>query len=87
MSIQTNKKKVIMKKKKKEKMIKIQQSKIDERNKRENLFKRCQITNNFFIFFGVWSKGTGVNVGCIPKKLMYQPSLLGESVMDVKAIG
>ena len=31
--------------------------------------------------------GTCVNVGCIPKKLMHQGSLLGESFSDAKAFG
>jgi len=31
--------------------------------------------------------GTCVNVGCIPKKLMHQAALLGESVKDAKSFG
>ena len=31
--------------------------------------------------------GTCVNVGCIPKKLMHQATLLGESLHDAKAFG
>lgn len=31
--------------------------------------------------------GTCVNVGCIPKKLMHQSALLGESIHDAKAYG
>jgi thioredoxin/glutathione reductase (selenoprotein) len=31
--------------------------------------------------------GTCVNVGCIPKKLMHQAALLGESIHDAKAYG
>jgi thioredoxin/glutathione reductase (selenoprotein) len=31
--------------------------------------------------------GTCVNVGCIPKKLMHQAALLGESIHDAKAFG
>lgn len=31
--------------------------------------------------------GTCVNVGCIPKKLFHQASLLGESIQDAKAYG
>jgi len=31
--------------------------------------------------------GTCVNVGCIPKKLMHQASLLGESVHEAAAYG
>lgn len=31
--------------------------------------------------------GTCVNVGCIPKKLMHQASLLGEAVHDAAAFG
>ena len=31
--------------------------------------------------------GTCVNVGCIPKKLMHQSSLLGEGVMNSGAFG
>lgn len=36
----------------------------------------------------VWGLGgTCVNVGCIPKKLMHQASLLGEAIIDAKAYG
>merc|ERR1719453_3071150 len=31
--------------------------------------------------------GTCVNVGCIPKKLMHQASLLGEGMSDAKSYG
>ena len=31
--------------------------------------------------------GTCVNVGCIPKKLMHQASILGESMKDAKEFG
>jgi len=31
--------------------------------------------------------GTCVNVGCIPKKLMHQAAILGESIKDAKAFG
>ena len=31
--------------------------------------------------------GTCVNVGCIPKKLMHQASLLGQAVKDAKNYG
>ena len=31
--------------------------------------------------------GTCVNVGCIPKKLMHQASILGESMHDAKEFG
>lgn len=31
--------------------------------------------------------GTCVNVGCIPKKLMHQASLLGESMHDAGSFG
>ena len=31
--------------------------------------------------------GTCVNVGCIPKKLMHQASLLGEGIKDAKSYG
>ena len=31
--------------------------------------------------------GTCVNVGCIPKKLMHQAAILGESVKDAKSFG
>ena len=31
--------------------------------------------------------GTCVNVGCIPKKLMHQASILGESIKDAKEFG
>ncbi|KAG8231263.1 hypothetical protein J437_LFUL011117 [Ladona fulva] len=31
--------------------------------------------------------GTCVNVGCIPKKLMHQASLLGEAVLDARSFG
>lgn len=31
--------------------------------------------------------GTCVNVGCIPKKLMHQAALLGESIHDAQAYG
>uniref|UniRef100_A0AC35ERS3 FAD/NAD(P)-binding domain-containing protein n=2 Tax=Panagrolaimus sp. PS1159 TaxID=55785 RepID=A0AC35ERS3_9BILA len=31
--------------------------------------------------------GTCVNVGCIPKKLMHQASLLGDSINDAKRFG
>jgi thioredoxin reductase (NADPH) len=35
-----------------------------------------------------WGRGgTCVNVGCIPKKLMHQASLLGEAVHDAQAYG
>lgn len=36
----------------------------------------------------VWGLGgTCVNVGCIPKKLMHQASLLGEAILVSNAIG
>ncbi|KDR20063.1 thioredoxin reductase 2, mitochondrial-like isoform X1 [Zootermopsis nevadensis] len=36
----------------------------------------------------VWGLGgTCVNVGCIPKKLMHQASLLGEAIVDARAYG
>jgi len=31
--------------------------------------------------------GTCVNVGCIPKKLMHQAAILGQSVSDAKKFG
>ena len=31
--------------------------------------------------------GTCVNVGCIPKKLMHQASILGENLKDAKEFG
>ena len=31
--------------------------------------------------------GTCVNVGCIPKKLMHQAALLGQSIADAKKFG
>ena len=54
------------------------------------LLSKCiKISNITRIFSGTsWGLGgTCVNVGCIPKKLMHQASLLGEAIHDSKAYG
>ena len=54
------------------------------------LLSKCiKISNITRIFSGTsWGLGgTCVNVGCIPKKLMHQASVLGEALHDSKAYG